>query len=519
MADVTLPNGKVIGGVPEGTTKEQIRQKAIAAGLATDADFPMSVNRQQFEAGQAARENPTQTYQQAFRRELPPGVDTALKAGMALGQGVTIGLSDEIGGAGVAAYEKLRGNPAPYNQIREDSTNINRQVLREFAQENPVASVAAEIAGSMGTTAAIKAPAWVARLGPAARAAVTSGAAGAAMGAGKAEGGLAERAQGAVEVGIPSAIIGVGAQQALRLTGATGRRIAEAFRRTETRPTLEGLNMAKNVAYQAVDDSGLKFGKDQMMNLFMLSDDVAKEYNYVPEVDLQVKAALRMLEQNAEKELSIGQLDKLRQGLWTRYNDSGGKPAIREMIEGIDDMIAAIPETNDLMRAARAANSRFKKAELLDEAFKKAEIQTASTGSGGNILNKYRQAVTSILTNPKQSKWFSEPELEHMNSFVRGNFSENLLRRVGKLSPGGNGLMMALNIGAIAADPSMVGVTALGAAAKAVSDRSARTAAQELVDIAGGATPRRPVGYIPNLGGAVAVPAEQVSDRLLQNRR
>lgn len=37
--DVTLPNGTVIKGVPDGTPKEVIKQKAIAAGLATEADF------------------------------------------------------------------------------------------------------------------------------------------------------------------------------------------------------------------------------------------------------------------------------------------------------------------------------------------------------------------------------------------------------------------------------------------------------------------------------------------------
>jgi hypothetical protein len=38
--DVALPNGTVIRGVPEGTTKEEIKSKAIAGGLATEADFP-----------------------------------------------------------------------------------------------------------------------------------------------------------------------------------------------------------------------------------------------------------------------------------------------------------------------------------------------------------------------------------------------------------------------------------------------------------------------------------------------
>tara|TARA_A100001015_G_scaffold249779_1_gene287858 strand:- start:35 stop:1060 length:1026 start_codon:yes stop_codon:yes gene_type:complete len=37
--NVTLPNGKVIENVPEGTSKEEIRLKAIEAGIATEADF------------------------------------------------------------------------------------------------------------------------------------------------------------------------------------------------------------------------------------------------------------------------------------------------------------------------------------------------------------------------------------------------------------------------------------------------------------------------------------------------
>lgn len=37
--DITLPNGRIVTGIPEGTTKEAVKLKAIAAGLATEADF------------------------------------------------------------------------------------------------------------------------------------------------------------------------------------------------------------------------------------------------------------------------------------------------------------------------------------------------------------------------------------------------------------------------------------------------------------------------------------------------
>tara|TARA_R110000850_G_scaffold58668_2_gene136140 strand:- start:489 stop:2528 length:2040 start_codon:yes stop_codon:yes gene_type:complete len=42
IMDVTLPNGRIISGVPEGTSKEEIKAKAISSGLATEEDFPSS---------------------------------------------------------------------------------------------------------------------------------------------------------------------------------------------------------------------------------------------------------------------------------------------------------------------------------------------------------------------------------------------------------------------------------------------------------------------------------------------
>nr|WP_240431521.1 injection protein [Pectobacterium parmentieri] len=49
--NVTLPNGTVIQGVPEGTTKEQVMQKAIAGGLAKAEDFGLPSQNQQPTAG------------------------------------------------------------------------------------------------------------------------------------------------------------------------------------------------------------------------------------------------------------------------------------------------------------------------------------------------------------------------------------------------------------------------------------------------------------------------------------
>lgn len=44
--DVTLPNGQVIKGVPDGTSKTDIATKAISAGIATKEDFPEMFSNQ-----------------------------------------------------------------------------------------------------------------------------------------------------------------------------------------------------------------------------------------------------------------------------------------------------------------------------------------------------------------------------------------------------------------------------------------------------------------------------------------
>jgi len=273
------------------------------------------------------------------------------------------------------------------------------------------------------------------------------------------------------------------------------------------KPTIESLRGAKTAAYQAVEDSGLTFSPDNMNGLLNRAVQAADDANYVPDVDRQTFAAIKMIENNAGKDRTIGQLDKLRQGLWARYNASNGsEPAILDMIDGVDDLIATHPATDDLMGLARNANSNYKKAELLETAMTVAERQTAATGSGGNILNKYKQAVSSILNNPKKAKWFSPEEVAKMDEFIKGSFSENALRQIGKLSPSGNGLMTALNIGAIASNPAMAAFTIAGAGAKLASDNAGKRAMQDILSSVAGnaAKPRSITPYAPGAAQAGA---------------
>lgn len=307
-----------------------------------------------------------------------------------------------------------------------------------------------------------------------------------------------------IALGVASGVASEGAGQAAEALGAgdtgqtiartagaffgpvalsTGNRTVNALlKRSSEAPSIETLRQTKNAAYTAVDDAGVVFGPNETTALSDRVKNVLANSDFVEDVDNQTRAALTVIERNAGKNLSLGQLDKIRQNLWKRYNAAPNEVAILDLIDEIDTAINAMPSATPLMEAARVANSRFKKAELIEDAFQKAADQTASTGSGGNILNKYRQAVTSIVNNPKKARFFTRDEIDYMRQFIQGGTAENVLRLMGKVSPSGNGLMLALNLGATAANPAMLGVTAAGAGAKAISDSMSMASAARLRD-------------------------------------
>lgn len=299
--------------------------------------------------------------------------------------------------------------------------------------------------------------------------------------------GLASEAAGQATEGTkaePYARLAAGLFAPLALNTAN-KTVNAMFRRAADRPSIETLRDAKNAAYSAVDASGVKIPMIVTDDIYRQAQAAAVSRNYVPEVDTQIKAALKILENQAGMPLTIGQLDRVRQGLSGRYRAAPDQVAILDMIDIVDDAIQALPGGDDLIMAARQANSHYKKAELFDNAFLRAADQTADSGSGGNTVNKFRSAVTSIINNPKQKKFFSQAEIDVMRRFVRGDVSENALRLIGKLSPTGNGLMMALHtVGGVASGGASVPLMIGGELARQGSTRLAMQGAEQLKNMA-----------------------------------
>ncbi len=438
--------------------QEQSAQDILAASAAAPAGLTTG---QMDELAAPARVTAPTVSREAIAANYKPTAIGAIFDGIA--QGATFGFADEIVGA-------LGG-----------STDVARAATDAGRRDRPKTQLAGEIAGALAVPIPVKGGAT---LKEAAKEGAKLGAKlGFVYGAGNAEGGVVERVQGGLEGAISGGLFGAAAPVAVNFGSKAFRTL---FGRSAERPTLESLKATKTAAYNAVESAGEKFGPDDIKALSAAATSRMDDVNFLPEVDDQTAAVLKRLDLLSNRELTIGQVDKLRRDVWDRYSKTK-ELGLLEVIDSIDEMVAARTSTSELMDAARVANARYKKAELLDLAFQKAADQTAATGSGGNVLNKMRQAVTQIINNPKQAKWFSATEIDTMRAFVQGSASENVLRQVGKLAPTGNGLMTALNLlgGATFGAPALA-VSGIASGAKAIADRSTERGAQRLIGMVAG---------------------------------
>lgn len=294
----------------------------------------------------------------------------------------------------------------------------------------------------------------------------------------------------------PARVIGAFAAPAA-LSGIKNKTVRALERRAVKAPSLETARANKNAKYAAAKAAGAEVDVDMTGLNKSLLDDMQNApedlfSNYTPGVDTHIDSALKILSSREGKTLNINQIDRVRSSLKDIYykGKGGGEnafdPRVGFIVDKIDDVIDNAPagisgtEAGALFNQARASNRQYRKMELFEDLMRKAELETASSGSGGNIVNKYRQALKSIITQPKKRAQFDPQELAVMEAMVRGNVPENVLRQVGKLSPTGNGLMTFLNLGAVAIDPTMLVATGAGLASKAMADKGAINAVDDV---------------------------------------
>lgn len=408
-------------------------------------------------------------------------------------QGVGLNAGDEVIG-GVTGFFQ---GPARGDLAQERA----RATLATDAQQYPGTVLASQIAGAVATPG-LGAAKMVAnagtRLGQAGLSAGIGAVTGAVTGFMNGEGGFQNRLAEAAPMAALGGLFGAAAPKITEVLTRIPAGVASLFQRSQERPTVEVLRAVKNAAYQAVDQSGLTFDGPAMTRLSQTVRQAFDADNYVAEVDDASRATLAVLGNREGQATTLSQLDSIRQNLWQRYSRASDQPRILDAISQIDDLVETTAVGSDIMAVARAANARFAKSQLLENAFQRAQDVTAATGSGGNIVNKYRQAIASIINNRRELRFFSQPEIDVMRQFVRGSMPENVSRLIGKLAPTGNGLMMSLHIiGGVASQGASVPLMAVGAAAKGMADRGVMRGADRLLDMTAGIISPQAIGPQP----------------------
>ncbi|MEO9648823.1 MAG: hypothetical protein ABJ360_22555 [Roseobacter sp.] len=422
-------------------------------------------------------------------------IATALNKG---GESLTLGI---VGDEAAAAADALVGRGTFDSRLQHHRGNED-----QFAKENPALSFASEFAPALipgaGAAGAVKQLGSV--VGRTAAGAAAGAAAGGTFGFMEGEGGVEERKDKGLQAMLVGGLFGATAPRVTDFAASVPRRVSQVFTKSAERPTIPMLKAAKNAAYKAVDDSGEVFSPEDMAGLLGRVKTAFDDGNYVEETDNALRATLSILEKRKDQPATLSQLDNIRKNLWKRYAGAKDQPQILDAIREIDGLVESKAGASELMGIARAANSRFAKSQLLDDAFRKAADQTASAGSGGNLQNKMRQAVTSIINNERKAKFFTGEEIEMMRDFVRGSNGENMRRLIGKASPDGNGLMMVLHAtSGVMSGGATLPLAAVGTIAKRSADKATLKHAGEIQDFLAGVAPKALPA--PSTGSTLAV--------------
>lgn len=356
------------------------------------------------------------------------------------------------------------------------------------------------------------------------------------IGRGALSGAVSAAGYSAVDRGTVEERIGAASDSAtnplvLALGGASGALAPSAAGAGKSRapaPSLEELQLAKNAAYQAVDNAGVRYAPTAMDGLVAgITDDVASK-NLSATRHPKAASMLQDIQAMKGQSPSLTELDQLRQVI-RRDVASATDPAeaffgqrmIRKLDEFIDgagpaQVIAGDAEdAAGMIRNARDLNTRVRKIEAVTEGVERAKLRAGSTGSGGNVDNATRQEMRRIL---EKTPNLTDDEAVMLERIVVGSKTQNALRQVGKLSPQGNGLMQAMHMGALLPSGGLSAVVAgAGAGSKVAADAMTQRNVQALVEeIARGGSPaaKQALQVAAEADPALARVLQEVSARL-----
>lgn len=446
--DVTLPNGQVIRGVPEGTPKDVIMQKAISAGLASPEDFPA----QQAPSQQVEQSEPMEQ-EQTISDQVIGGAETAATIASGVIAEPLAGLrgiyEQAIGGDAAKAIEEAR-QALTYQGGQESQEQL--QAIGEFLQ--PAGEALSSAESFLGETVldATGSPALA-----------------------------------SVAHSLPTAALELlGFKGSKRLTGATSRPTKGAVKQaiTESAPEINAIKNASRAIYKEIDDSGVTIKPTAINNLVNSIESKTRRKGLDPRVTAQASGALEALKEIKGSPQPIGELD-IQRNIAQKVagsSDAGEAMLGNIMIDEIDSFMDNLKPGN-LVKGDASTGKKYDAARKLWGRAKRAEEINNAIKMGGDAAsgmeNGIRIELNKILRNKKRSKYFSEKELDAMRDVVRGDFTTNMAKLVGRFGLSeGRATNVLTSLGGVGLGATAGG--AMGAIAVPVVGKAAKELAQKL---------------------------------------
>lgn len=386
--DVKLPNGVVISGIPEGTNKWSIVEKAINRGLATPEDF-----------GQESA-HPGK-YADPIREAVGLG-ETVLQ----MGTGAIAQIPAGFAGIAASALPGGKSGAEAVNSVMDSMTYQPRTDVGKRTSEG--------VAGL---------------LEPIERAADYAG----------------------EKSGAPTDTLGATAVKTALLAApmALGMRGSRTPSVRPKVPTTAELRARAGQAYKSADESGVILDRGSFSRVVEeIRNDMA-EQGIDADLHPRATAAMKRLMESAESgnNLSLKGAEILRrvvQGAEDSLSASERRIAGRmrrkldnyvENLSGVD-VIAGDAAAATALSEARDLWSKSRKSESIERLIERARNRSGQfTGSG--FENALRNEFRALAQNDKKMRGYSAEEQAAIQKVARGGIIENSLRALGRFAPRG----------------------------------------------------------------------------------
>ena len=349
---------------------------------------------------------------------------------------------------------------------------------------------------------------------------VLTGGAGLAARAPGAVGRIAKVASNAASAVDPVSLATRGVNQAVKgITAARGAKVPSNKQFVADAPSTEALHQQGSKLYKAADASGATFPQADFSAFAGKLSDRLKSEGVDSVLHPKVARIAKLVEDSAGEAPNLTRMEILRR----QFGDAAASTDAAERrlgqigIEMVDDFVeAGASSASGTLKEARSLWRRMRKAETIEGAIENASLAKEGVEAGlrNQFSTLYRQR------NKKKMRGFSKAEIAAIKAVATGNFSANVLRRIGSLSGGTGAQRNLLNMlagsglggaaGATVGGPlggfvGAVGVPAVGHGAQRLAERGTRGRAELVRAMAAtGRTPKK--GPPPSQAG---LPPEQ----------